>query len=325
MPIPWTRLFRLASGSTPVLLAVVVAMIAMLLFGRIPNDQRWAWVLGNAAHAPALAIITIALIALVRTLQPPHSSLWRDYAVAVAIALLLGGLVEVTQLRTGRDASWGDLGRNALGSLAAAGFMIVSDSRVREVSFSASIRRVGLLIGVLCTLVVITPVLITGAAYFQRTSTFPVLVDFSSPLSTYFIGTYDAITVERERLPERDAVGLHARILSRGSWALVLWETYPDWRDYQHLALELANTSPRPLVMQIRIRDRDQHTIRKAGHIGSIEVAPGSQEIHRVQLQDITFAGDAAALDPTQIRAIILSAHAANGASEFYLTRIWLE
>jgi hypothetical protein len=311
-------------------LAVIIAVIAMLLFVRIPGDERWVWVLGNTAHAPALAVVTIALIQTIRTLQPVGLGILREYAAAIVIALLIGSLVELAQLGTGRNASLVDLGRNALGSLAAAGFMAVCDPRLRAFPSHRSIRRAGLIIGILCTLIVVTPVLIAGAAYYQRARNFPVLVDFGSPLSTYFVGTYDAVVVERARLPvtirqqDPDAVGLCASLVRHGAWSLVLWEPYPDWRGYDHLAVELANTSSIPLIMRIRIRDRDLRTNRKAGYVGSIEVAPGTRTIHRIPLRDIVATDDAPGLDSAMIRSISLSGHAGNRAQDFYLTRIWL-
>jgi hypothetical protein len=324
-------LFRAATRSIPLLLAVVLAVLALLLFGRIPGDARWAWVLGNAAHAPALAAVTVALIELLRRPQADSPGVLRDYAFAIAIALTLGALVELTQLGTGRDASLIDLARNALGSLAAAGFMAVYDPRVRALPAQGRIRRAGLLIGVLSTLIVMTQVLIAAGAYLQRARNFPVLVDFSSTLSTYFVSAYDAITVERTGLPsidtkqEPDGVGLHARIVGSGGWALVLWEPYPDWRGFDHLALELVNTSTNPLVMRIRVRDRIHRADRKAGYVGSIEVEPRSRKVHQIKLQEITSAGSSASLDPAMIHSLSLTAHAGNRATDFYVTRIWLE
>lgn len=313
------------------MLAVVLATLAMVLFGRIPSNDRWAWVLGNAAHAPALAIVTLALIEILRRLPNHHLGVLRDYGVAIVIALVLGALVELAQLGTGRDASLVDLARNALGSLAAAGFRAVCDPRVRALPSQGSIRGAGLLIGVLSTMIILAPVVITSAAYLQRAHRFPVLVDFSSPLSTYFIGVYDGVTVERKALPADDTqpvpgvVGLHARLTGNGSWALVLWEPYPDWREFDHLALELVNPGPTPLVIRIRVRDRVQRADRKAGYLGSIEVAPGSRKIQEIKLREITAAGRSAGLDPARIRSLTLAAHPENRAADFYLTRIWLE
>jgi hypothetical protein len=312
-------------------LAVVVAVIAMLLFVRLPGDERWVWVLGNTAHAPALAVATIALIQAFRTLQPFGPGILREYAAAIAVALLLGALVELAQLGTGRNASLVDLGRNALGSLAGAALLLVYDPRVQELPSRRSIQRTGLLIGIACTLIVVTPVLITGAAYFQRARDFPVLVDFSSPLSTYFVSTYGAVVVERARLPgtnqqsEPEAAGLRARLVGSGAWALVLWEPYPDWRGFDHLALELANHSQTPLLMRIRIRDRDQRTDRKAGYVDSIEVGPRTRTVLQIPLRDVVAADGAPGLDLALVRSISLSGHAGNRAQDFYLTRIWLD
>lgn len=324
-------LLRPATLSIPLLIAVILVVLATVHFGRLPGNDRWVWALGNAAHGPASAVVTVALVELLRRLRDhPAGVLW-DYAIAIAISLTLGALVELTQLCTGRDASLIDLVRNGLGSLAAAGFLAACDRRVRSLPAHRMIRRAGLLIGVLGTLIVMTPLLIAGGAYLQRARNFPILADFNSPLSTYFVSAYDAITVDRQALPtldtqqEPDVVGLHARIVGRGGWALVLWEPYPDWRGFDHLSLELINTSSRPLVIRLRIRDRNDNSERNAGHVEAIEVGPRSRKIHQIKVRGITSAGGSMGLDPARIRSLVLTAHPENRATEFYVTRIWLE
>lgn len=324
-------LFRPAIRSVPLLLGIVACVFVVLLFGRIPGDARWARVVGDAAHAPALGVITIVLIALLRRLQPDGPRALLHYAIAIAIALFLGALVELVQLGTGRDASMLDLARDALGSLAAAGFLAAYDPRVRALPEHVAIRRTGLLLGVLATLIVTMPLLTASGAYLQRARNFPILVDFDSPLSTYFVSAYGAVTVERRALPsnhtqqEPEVVGLRAHTVGSGGWAIVLWEPCPDWRGFGHLALELVNTSSLPLVTRIRIRDRNPRSARNTGYTGLIEVEPRSRKVQKIRVQEITSAGGSAELDPARIRSLSLTAHPANRATDFYMTRIWLE
>lgn len=156
-------------------------------------------------------------------------------------------------------------------------------------------------------------------------------MDFSSLLSTCFIGTYAAVAVEREALPTHDmqqvtdVVGLRARLVGNGDWAHVLREPYPDWRSFNHLGLELVNTSPLALLMWIRIRNRNQCADRRAGYLGTIEIGPHSRTIHKINLQELTSAGASAVIDPALIRSLILTAHVENRAMDFYVTSIWLE
>jgi hypothetical protein len=42
-------------------------------------------------------------------------------------------------------------------------------------------------------------------------------------------------------------------------------------------------------------------------------------------LKEITSAGSPAGLDPAMIQSLSLTAHAGNRATDFYVTRIWLE
>ncbi len=302
-----------------------------MLFGQIPGHGRWAAELGNSAHGPAFAVVTLILLALLRRAPGRNASILRDYSLAIAGALLLGALIELVQLAIGRDASFSDLGRDTLGALAATGFFALVDPRVRALPLRKPARLIGLLVGVASTLILVAPLGITGAAYLQRHRSFPTLVDFSSPLSTYFLGVYSAVTIEREALPDtlsggrEGSIGLHARLGGNKGWALALWEPYADWRGYQHLAFDLANPTDLPLLLRVRVRDRSQGNDRQMGYLGRIEIAPRSRATHVIALRDFTAVEGRAFVNPAIVRSIVLTRNPSNRASEFYLMRIWLE
>jgi hypothetical protein len=306
-------------------------VLAVVLFGQIPGHGRWTAELGNSAHGPAFAIVTLILIALLRRVPGRNASILRDYSLAIAVALLLGALIELMQLAIGRDASFSDLGRDMLGALAATGFFTLVDPRVRALSSRRPTRLIGVLVGVASTLILLAPLSITGAAYLQRHRSFPTLVDFSSPLSAYFLGAYSAVTVERAALPNtldggrQGSIGLHARLADNKGWGLALWEPYPDWRGYQRLAVELANPTDLPLLLQVRVRDRNQGNDRQSGYLGTIEIAPRSRATHVIALREFTAAVGRAYVNPAIVRSIVLTRNPSNRAREFYLMRIWLE
>ena len=137
--------------SVALLLGAAGAVLAVVLFGQIPGGGRWASELGNSAHGPAFAIVTLILIALLRQVPSRNASILRDYSLAIAGALLLGALIELMQLATGRDASFSDLGRDTLGTLAATGLFTLVDPRVRALPSRRTTRLVGLLVGVTST------------------------------------------------------------------------------------------------------------------------------------------------------------------------------
>ena len=313
------------------LLGTAIAVLAVVLFGRVPGQGRWATELSDSAHGPAFAVVTLTLIALLRRVPSRHASVLRDYSLAIAVALLLGALIELLQLVTGRDGSFDDLGRDALGALAGTGFLTLVDPRVRAMRSRRLIQLTGLFTGIASTVIVIAPLAITATAYLQRHRNFPTLVDFSSPLGTCFLGVYSAVTVEREALPTEmagstyGAVGLHARLAGNRQWALALWEPYPDWRGYGRLALDLANPADVPLRLQVSVRDRSQSDDRQAGYLGTIEIAPRSRKTHVIALREMTAAEGRAYVNPAMVDSIVLTRNPANRAQDFYVIRIWLE
>jgi len=325
---PW---FQQQRYSATVLLGAAGAVLAVVVLGQIPGRGRWASELGNSAHGPAFAMVTLILIALLRRLPGRSASVLRDYSLAVAISLLLGALIELLQLATGRDASFSDLRRDTLGALAAAGFFTLVDPRVRALPSRGATRLIGLLVGVASTVIIVAPLVITSAAYLQRYRSFPTLVDFRSPLSGYFLGVYSAVTVEREALPStlpggrQGSIGLHARLAANKGWGLALWEPYPDWRGYQQLAVDLANPTDLPLLLQVHVRDRSQSNDRRAGYLGTIEIAPRSRATRVIALQEFTAAEGRAYVNPAMVHSIVLTRSPSNRAQEFYLMRIWLE
>jgi hypothetical protein len=328
LPLPR---FQPQHYSAALLLGVASAVLALVLFGQLPGRGRWISELGNSAHGPAFAIVTLILIALLRRARGRNASILSDYSLAIAGALLLGALIELMQLATGRDASFSDLGRDTLGALAATGLFTLVDPRVRALPLHRPTRLIGSLVGVASTLILVAPLSITGAAYLQRHRSFPTLVDFSSPLSAYFLGVYSAVTVEREALPDalsggrEGSIGLHARLAGNKGWSIALWEPYPDWRGYQRLAFDLANPTEFPLLLQVRVRDRSQGNDRQMGYLGRIEIAPRSRATHVIALRDFTAAEGRAYVDPAVVRSIVLARNPSNRAREFYLIRIWLE
>ena len=325
------RRLQLQHYPVALLLGAAGTVLALVLFGQIPGRGRWVSELGNSAHGPAFAIVTLVLIALLRRVPGRNASILRDYSLAIAGALLLGALIELMQLATGRDASFSDLRRDTLGALAATGFFTLIDPRVRALSSRRPTRLIGLLVGVASTAIIVVPLVITGAAYLQRHRSFPTVVDFSSPLSTYFLGVYSAVTVEREALPNtlprgrQGSIGLHARLAGNKGWGLALWEPYPDWRGYQRLAFDFANPTNLPLLLQVRVRDRSQGNDRQLGYLGRIEIAPRSRATHVIALREFTAAEGRAYVNPAIVRSIVLSRNPSNRAREFYLMRIWLE
>jgi hypothetical protein len=316
---------------TTALLGVGLAVLLVVLFGRPPGHGRWAFDVGNAAHGPAFLLVTLIVFALLARSSKREISLPGQYSLAIMTAIMLGALVEVLQHFTGRDAELGDVGRDALGALTAAGCLLMFDPRVRASPARHALQLTGFLVAVTACVAMLAPVAVTAAAYLQRHRSFPTLVDFSSPLSTYFLGVYSAFTVERETLPmdlpggAQGAVGLHVRLAGNdGWWGLFLHEPLPDWRGYDRLALDLANPAGVPLVMNVNVRDRHQIADGQ-GRLGTVEIAPHTRRTWTFPLQILATTEAIEPVNTATVHSLLLSRNSANLATEFYVMRIWLE
>ena len=306
--------------------------LAIVLFGRIPVDARWAADLSNAAHGPAFALVTLILIIVLRRRARARAGhVLSAYALAIAGALVLGGAIEILQLLTARDASFGDLWRDALGALATAGFCMALDPRIRVLRRSIVARACGLVVGIASSLLLVAPLVTTAAAYLQRSQIFPVLADFNTPFSTHFVVAYSSVIVDRGSLPlemRRDDgadVGLHARVTGNGGWSVAVWEPVRDWRRYDRVSIELANPTPEKLVIRVRIRDRSSGSDRRRGILGTIEIPPQTRGTASLSLNDPDRVREDSPLDLAEVRGLVLVRGRGSRAREFYVLRIWLE
>jgi len=310
------------------LLTLGIGLLLFVLFGRMPGDGRWASVLGNAAHAPVFGCFALVAIGLQRQLRP-RTEPAREYLVAFAVSLAAGGLIELMQSALGRDASLNDLLRDALGTLTAIALFAAIDPSLRGLAAGRAVRRAGIALGAAGTVLILVPPVTTLWAYAGRDRNFPLLVDFSSPVSTYFMATYSNVSIERQRIPADlagnadRAIGLRARVSIRERWAIALWEPSPDWRRYKWLAIDVANPTADTLILGVRIRDYDQHGTRPPVDLGTIKLPPRSRATQRLALRpQATVHG--VGVDYSAIRGMVLRADPASQAQEFYVMRIWL-
>lgn len=320
--------------SMPALAGGGLVLVMLVLLGQLPVKARWASALTDFAHVPTFAMLTLVILALLRqTLSRRGGSFARDGALAIALALALGVLIEVVQGAIGRDASTADVLRDALGAFLAIGLLVFFRAGSHATREARAVRVVGLLTAVFCAVAALAPLGVVAAAYLERNRNFPVLADFASPLGAYFLNyDRDELEVEPERLPRKLAGGaapvhcVHVRIANGSKWwGLFLTEPLPDWRGYDRLVLDIANPTDAPLVLNLRVRDRRQFRASKAGYSTRLTVAPRSRETTTVLLDRFTTASGTRLVDARNVGLVLLSRNRRNRADEFYVMRAWLE
>jgi VanZ family protein len=98
----------------------LVGVLLLMPVGDLPAPPNWLpafldSISDKLVHAALFFAGVLTLARSARALRASH-----PLAAAVLAAIAYGGLLELLQGSTGRDASWGDLGADALGASLAA-------------------------------------------------------------------------------------------------------------------------------------------------------------------------------------------------------------
>jgi VanZ family protein len=320
-----------AMASSPVgLTAVAGILIALVLGTSLPSSPRIFAILNDTAHVPVFG--TLALIAwrLIGRRWPSVRSVVA-YLSAFFITTALGGLIEIIQAFIGRDASFGDLGRDMLGAGCALSGLAVFDPRLWRTGSGRGRRGVVAVLGIGCGLWALYPIAEASLAYARRASAFPVLAQFSIPLDLYFFSSASAVLTVQP-LPAQWAQGADQQSLrvafKAGRWPGVTHEEpTPDWRGFSGLAIDLTNPSAAPLAIMVRVHDRWHDQRYQDRFNRAFELAPRSRQIIHIPLADIQHGPVARELDLAHIAGVTVFTHGdamAVGRS-FYLTRLGLE
>lgn len=140
------------------------------------------------------------------------------------------------------------------------------------------------------------PTIITAAAYFQRASLLPQLVQFDSALGRHFLVPLDARLV---------SVGVGSLRVQPGGgrWpGLLLEDVWPDWLTYSSLVIDLSNTRTQVLRIIVRIDDRRPNPQYGDGYDQLFELAPLSRRLIRIPVAEIESAPTGSTLDLAHIR-----------------------
>jgi hypothetical protein len=165
----------------------------------------------------------------------------------------------------------------------------------------------------------IVPAAITAAAYIQRASQLPQLVQLNSTLGRHFLHASEARvapTSDRGLLVQPD----------RGHWPGVsLDEVWPDWRGYSTLVLDLSNPGPQAFSIFIRIDDRRPDPKYKERYNQQFQLAPQVRRVIRIPLVEIQSAPSGAAIDLAHMQKIMLFEDGSTPTYAFHLNSLRLE
>jgi hypothetical protein len=336
------RLSNTAPSVVPILprlpLSAGVLLVGLLLsavfFLSLPGVTLWQRIVQDAGHGPVFAGIAVVLLLV----QPPSAggairsaSQYRNVFLA---ATVLGVCTELLQyLMPGRSVSAVDAMHDAAGAafgLACAWFVERWLARRRQPSSVGETHtRIVVAIALFAFTLLAWQPLQCARAYAARYSAFPVLVS-AGPLADGLFARPHAASVTYDQLPEpyrrpgdADSVRL---MFKRGTRpGLQVLEPYPDWRNHDVLALDVTNPSTQPAVFMIRILDA-AHDWSNEDRFSQRVVIPGATRVTiRVSLEAVAVSPARRRMDMGSVANLMLFAGRPLDATEFYVTRIWLE
>lgn len=303
-----------------------IALVALVLFARLPATPKFLAVVNDAAHAPVFALLSLQILALLSGLPEP----WKT-PLAFSLTIVVGIVVEWIQGLIGRDASFADVVTDALGALCALGLFAWWQAHTIRDARSSWKGRTGLVVALVAAGAVALPVAEAASAYARRASAFPVILRFETQLDVYFVST-QGVRAEQRSLPrpwgrDDDPRSLRLRVTGGEFPGLALVEPQADWRGYRLLHLDITNPDDEPLSVTLRVHDQS-HNNRLTDRFNRTFVLAGrTREVMSVPLADVEAAPEGRKLDLSRIASLIVFA-AGPGirpGRTFYLTRAWLE
>ena len=319
------------TGNPRRLLRVAAALIALVLGASLPSWPKILGVLNDMAHAPVFGTFALIVLRLTRIWRSPAAARASDYGIAFVVAICTGGLVEIAQAFVDRDASFADLGTDALGAGCTLGIAAAFERQLWRARIRFAGRVAVAVLGLFCGLWALFPVGQAVVAYIDRATAFPVVARFSSARDLYFISS-GAAHLSLQPLPARWARSgddLSLRIdFTAAVWPGVsLDEPEPDWRGFSALVLDVTNPDETPLRLTVRVHDAAHDQRYEDRFNRAFEVMPSSRVALRIPIQDILAGPVGRPLDLAHIAGIVVFENSGLAAigRHFYLTRIWLE
>lgn len=212
-----------------------VALVGLLV--PMPVSGRMAGSIGNMAHAPLFAGLTMLTLVLLQTMRPQRfgSSTWIKRLLLVAATLFVAGiLVEMLQGMIGRSASVHDAIANGLGILAASAWFVAGG-----LSPSVGRRSLQLLGAIFIGLTWWGPIEIIRDCL-KVESDFPRIASFETPIE---ITRWHFNRGRRGRTTSNVTDGEFALRWSPKDAphpAMTLLEVASDWSDVETLELDIV-------------------------------------------------------------------------------------
>jgi hypothetical protein len=295
-------------------LVALLLLAGLLLFVPMPLAPTYAGrTFENAGHTPLFFLVTLGLLFVLR--EDHRFSGVRLYVVAGLVGAGAGFLSEVIQRPLARDASWEDVGADAIGVALALALYAVFERR-------SPLRRwhrvAASLVALACVAIFVTPLVRMTLAYVHRNGQFPVLADFHSRIELHWTLS---IGVNRRIVDDALEVDFGAQEFP----GVAFHEPVPDWRRYKSLVIDVENPATEPLKLVVRVHDRRHNRMFNDRFNRNFSLAAAERRTLRIPLEDIRNGPRSRVMDMAHISDITLFKGTSEGSLKLRVHSMWLE
>ena len=310
-------LLGFARNAWPV--AIILVIVTVVIFAEVPGNRMYTRVAQDFAHVPAFGAITWCLLMLRR----PHVPV--DFVLAVAVAVALGGGVEIVQGLIGGDASLLDVWRDLLGATIAACICWLMMRTGTTLNWRLILLPGGL--AALTSALALLPVAQCALAYRHRDSNFPVLADFHSRSDTYLLRATEPAF---RRVKVAAGPGKRADIAllvpySTATWpGVVFEEPVPDWRAFESLAIDIYNPGDEPQSIVVGIHDALYNGTAADRFTAHYELGAHTRKTILIPMSAIRNAPHGRTFDLQRVGRLAIAHEPKQPSGNFILYKVWL-
>ena len=298
------------------LLACLVGLFVVDFAFPTRNFERFF----NALHAPAFAVLTIALLQWSRKFLPRGKAT----ALTILTALLVGLVGEILQVSGPRDADFLDLVNDGIGI--ATGICLASIFAIRAQAGRRTQFRLAILILLPLLTLTLAPAAWYGHAAIAQQLAMPKLLSFDAWWESSLYRASGNARLQLEQAPPNwpKAATRLAKITSTGhAYPGIRIEPMANWENYETLTFYAASANHLEVPLTISIYHADTNRLYGDWFDYAFAIGP-APELITIKLSDIRSASQSRDTTLQAVKEVVIFIGNTTGHEEFFLDEFQL-
>ncbi|HEY5774484.1 MAG TPA: VanZ family protein [Xanthomonadales bacterium] len=291
-----------------------------LLVIELPSPTRNFGLFINALHAPAFAVLTLALLHWSLKFLPRAKAV----ALTASTGLLVGLLGELLQVWGPRDADFLDLANDGIGI--ATGICLAWVFAIRNKDARRTQFRSGILILLPLLTLTLAPAAWYGYAAIAQQLAMPKILSFDARWDSSLYKASAGSRLQLEKAPANWPIS-GTRVVkiigTGGRYPGITIEPTANWENYETLTFYAASANNLEARLTISIYDADSNRLYADRFNYSFAISPDPQLV-TIQLSDVKSAPQGRETNMRAIKELIIFTEYTTGHEEFFLDEFQL-